>query len=223
MVEYVALTRAGGQELPPGLRSRAMEEMESIALPAASGLPRYVRESLVFPYAAGGSFVDRLERRGGWAAVDRAFERAAPVSTEQIVHPEKYQRGERPVPVRLSGARAALPPRARVVARGDIGEFDTAQFLHDANGRRRSEKAAAGWGGSAFELWRLPGGEELLAMVWAWDSPRDAREFAAAAELTVRRLGSAGAVNGRNEGVVAVVLAPSASLARRVALRITAG
>ena len=219
MVEYVALTQAGGRELPAGVRSRALKEMEGIALPASSGLPRYVRESLVFPYAAGARFVDRLERRGGWAAVDRAFGAAAPVSTEQIMHPERYEAGERPVRVRLRGARAALPPGARVVARGDVGEFDTAQFLHDANGRSRSEEAAAGWGGSEFELWRLPDGGDVLVMAWAWDTPRDAAEFAAAAELSVDRLDGAGAVNGSNEGMTSVVLARSASLARSVARR----
>jgi hypothetical protein len=98
-------------------------------------------------------------------------------------------------------------------------EFDTAQLLQDANGRRRSEEAAAGWGGSAFEMWRLASGADVLVMAWAWDSPRDASEFAAAAELSVGRLGGAGAVNDGNEGVVSVVLAPSASLARRVARR----
>ena len=219
MVEYVALTQGGVQELPAGARRRLLEELDQLALPASSGLPRYVREGLVFPYAAGAVLVDRLQSRGGWAAVDRAFEEAPPVSSEQVMHPRKYEEGERPVRVRLRGVRAALPAGARVVARGDLGEFDTAQFLRDANGRRRSEEAAAGWGGSTFELWRLAGGGDVLVMGWAWDTARDAREFAAAARLSVGRLDGAGAVNGSGEGVV-VVLAPEASLARRVAQRI---
>jgi hypothetical protein len=57
-------------------------------------------------------------------------------------------------------------------------------------------------------------------MAWAWDTARDAREFAAAARLTLGRLGGAGAVNDGKEGVVTVVLAPQTSLARRVARRI---
>ena len=223
MVEYVALTQGAGQELPPEVRRRLLEELDELALPASSGLPRYVREGLVFSYAAGAIFVSRLESRGGWAAVDRAFEEAAPVSSEQIMHPRKYEAGERPVRVRLPGVRAALPEDARRIARGDLGEFDTEQFLRDANGRRRSEEAAAGWGGSAAELWRLPDGGDVLVMGWAWDTGRDALEFEAAAERSVDRLGGAGAVNGGNEGVVSVVLAPSASLARRVARRIERG
>jgi hypothetical protein len=215
MVDYLALSR-GGMALPEGLRSRLLEELEGLALPASSGLPRYVREGLVFPYAAGSRFVDRIQQEGGWAAVDRAFGRDAPASTEQIMHPRKYERGERPVRVRLGGYRGQLPPGARVVARGDLGEFDTAQFLLEANGRRRAEEAAAGWGGSAFELWLLPGGQDLLAMAWAWDTPRDAREFARAARRSLGELGTPGAVNDGNKGV-ALVLAADAGVAGRVA------
>jgi hypothetical protein len=222
MVDYVGLTQGLGEELPAGLRARVLEELEGAALPESSGLPRYVRESLVFPYVAGAGFVDHIQRREGWTAVDRAFGEDAPLSTEQVMHPEKYEAGERPVRVRLRGVRAALPSGARVMARGDLGEFDTEQFLRDANERRRSEEAAAGWGGSAFELWRLPGGGDVLVMAWAWDTPRDASEFAAAVRLSLDRLRGAGAVNGSSEGVV-VVLAPEASLARRVAQRIAAG
>ncbi len=209
MVDYVALSQGLGRQLPADLRRRVLDELRGVALPASSGLPRYVREGLVFPYAAGARFVNRIQGRGGWAAVDRAFGRDAPVSSEQLIHPGKYEAGERPVRVRLGGYRAELPEGARVAARGDLGEFDTAQFLRDGNGRRRSEEAAAGWGGSTFELWRLPGGGDVLAMGWAWDTPSGTpSEFAAAARATVGRLGSPGVVNDGDEGVVAVVLAP---------------
>jgi hypothetical protein len=217
MVDYVVLSQGGGGDLPPGLRGQVLEQLEGVSVPASSGLPRYVRESLVFPYAAGGRLVDRVQARGGWAAVDRAFEDQPPLSTEQVMHPRKYELGERPVRVRLTGYRDELPAGARVVARGDLGEFDTAQFLRDANGRRRSEEAAAGWGGSAFQLWRLRDRGDVLVMAWAWDSARDSAEFTDAARLAVARLDSAGAVNTGKEGVVAVVLAPEEALARRVA------
>lgn len=217
MVDYLAMSQGAGDELPPGVRSQALEQLEAVNVPASSGLPRYVRESFVFPYTAGARLVDHIESRDGWAAVDQAFEEERPASTEQVMHPRKYDSGERPVRVRLRGHRAELPKGTRAVARGDIGEFDTGQFLHEANGRRRSDEAAAGWGGSTFELWRLPRGGDLLVMAWAWDTRRDAAEFAAAARRSVSRLPGAGAVSGGKGGAVAVVLAPEASLARRMA------
>jgi hypothetical protein len=217
MVDYVVVSRTGNRVAPEQIRDEVLGQLEKIALPESSGLPRYVRESLVFPYAAGARFVDRIQRAGGWEAVDRAFGDESPLSSEQVMHPRKYEIGERPAPVRLRGVRAQLPDGARVVARGDIGEFDTAQFLLDANGRSRADEAAAGWGGSTFELWRLPGGEDLLAVGWAWDSPADAAQFVRAARRSLARLPDAGAANGGNEGVTVVVLAPDPALARRVA------
>jgi hypothetical protein len=221
MVDYLVIGQAGDGELPEGVRERVLEQLEGLALPSSSGLPRYVRESLLFPYAAGARFVNAIQSEGGWPAVDRAFGEDRPLSTEQVIHPGKYDAGERPLRVRLRGVREALPAGARRVLRSDAGEFDTAQFLHDANGRPRSEAAAAGWGGSAVELWRLPDGEYVLAAVWAWDSARDAAEFEAAARRSVAALAAPGAVNGGDEGVtVAVALAPDAALARRVVGRI---
>jgi hypothetical protein len=221
-VDYVVVSQGAGQVDPEEVRGRVLSQLEGIALPESSGLPRYVRESLVFPYVGGARFVDRIQREAGWAAVDRAFGRDAPVSTEQIMHPRKYERDERPVRVPLEGVRAELPADARRLARGDIGEFDTAQVLYEANGRARSDEAAAGWGGSTFELWRLPDGGHVLAVVWAWDSAWDAREFARAARRTAERLGGPGVVNDGSEGV-ALVLAADAGLARRLAQRIAGG
>ena len=218
MVDYILLTRGGEREPPAGVRRRVLDALEGLALPASSGLPRYFREALVFPYSAGAAFVDGIEAEGGWAAVNRVFRRGGPMSTEQVMHPRKYAAGERPLPVRLGAYRDALPAGARVVSRGDLGEFDTAQLLRDGNGRERAERAAEGWGGSAFAMWRLPRAEDVLVMGWAWDTLRDAAEFEAAARRTLRELDTPGALE-RGERSVTVVLAPSGALARRVAGR----
>jgi hypothetical protein len=218
MLEYIALTQGGGVELPRGARRQVLEQLEGLALPPSSGLPRYVREALVFPYSAGTAFVDGMETEGGWGAVDRVFERDRPVSSEQVIHPEKHAAGERPRPVPLGAYRSALPAAARVVARGDLGEFDTAQVLREGNGRRRAERAAAGWGGSTLVLWGLPDGGDVLVMGWTWDSERDADEFEEAARRWLAARDGPGAF-ARGERAVAVVLAPGAQLARRVAGR----
>ncbi|HYN51270.1 MAG TPA: hypothetical protein VES62_10125, partial [Thermoleophilaceae bacterium] len=109
-----------------------------------------------------------------------------------------------------------LPEGAAELTRGDLGEFDTEQFLREGNGRERSERAAAGWGGSAFELWELPGGGEVLVAAWAWDTPQDAREFGEAAERRLSELDAAGAIRGNRQRRT-VVLAPEGALAERIA------
>jgi hypothetical protein len=214
MVDYVVLKQAGVADVPARLRGQALEELDDLALPASSGLPRYVREAMVFPYVAGAQLVNRIEGRGGWEAVNRAFGEDAPVSSEQIMHPRKYDARERPVRVRVPGLSGALPAGARLVEEGDFGEFDTEQVLREANGRARSGPAAAGWGGGAFALWRLPGAGHALALRWTWDSERDAREFERAAARTARAL--EGAVERRGSAT-ALALAPSAAAARALA------
>jgi hypothetical protein len=216
MLDYVFLTRGGGRDLPPSLRREVLDELESVTLPESSGLPRYVREALVFPYSAGAAFVDDLQADAGWEAVNEVFRQGGPASTEQVMHPEKYAAQERPLPVRVGDYRDALPAGARVVARGDLGEFDTAQFLREGNGRRRAERAAAGWGGSRLTLWRLPDSGDALVMSWTWDTPRDAMEFDQAARRTLATLATPGAIE-RGVRSVTVVLAPNAALAERVA------
>ena len=62
--------------------------------------PRAIRESLIFPYFQGSIWATQLYKRGGWAMVSNAYKRL-PLSTEQILHPEKYFKYERPVKVVL--------------------------------------------------------------------------------------------------------------------------
>ena len=55
----------------------------------AFGAP-IVSESMVFPYFRGMVFCAALVNDGGWKSVDEAY-KSPPVSTEQIIHPEKYR------------------------------------------------------------------------------------------------------------------------------------
>jgi hypothetical protein len=162
-------------------------------VPASSGLPRYLREGLVFPYAAGARLVNAIQDRGGWAAVDRAFQEEAPVSSEQVMHPAKYFAHERPERIRVPAPRGS-----ELVGQGDFGEFDTEQLLLNGNRRPLAEAAAAGWGGGGYALWRR-GDRYGVTLRWTWDSARDAAEFARALKRTARRLG------GRASGSVLTV------------------
>jgi hypothetical protein len=220
MVDYAVLKETGTAKVPASLRATALQALAKAAVPASSGLPRYVRDGLVFPYAAGARLVNRIQGRGRWSAVDRAFGADAPASTEQVMHPARYDAHEPPVRVRV-----AAPRDAQAVEQGDFGEFDTAQLLRDANGRARSERAAAGWGGAAFALWRLSAGacEEpcrtryALVLRWEWDSAAEAREFERAARRTARALGAAAVARRGHTAVLA--LAPRRPLAEALAAR----
>jgi hypothetical protein len=174
MVDYVILKQTGQLRVPEALRQRVLSALDDAAVPPSSGLPRYLRDSLVFPYPAGARLIDRVQQRGGWAAVNRLYGPDAPVSSEQVMHPAK--RHDPPVRVRIPGA-------ANASMHGDFGEFDTRELLLGANGAATASRAAAGWGGGAFALF-----PDRLVMTWTWDTPRDASEFWTALRHTARDL-----------------------------------
>jgi hypothetical protein len=174
MVDYVILKQTGQLKAPEALRQRVLSALDDAAVPPSSGLPRYLRDSLVFPYPAGARLIDRTQQRGGWAAVNRLYAADAPVSSEQVMHPAK--RHDPPLRVRIPSAGAAQ-------MHGDFGEFDTRELLLGANTAAAASRAAAGWGGGAFALFR-----DRLAMSWTWDTPRDAAEFWSALRRTARDL-----------------------------------
>jgi hypothetical protein len=189
---------------PAAQLTAGLSALGSGALGDFEGLPAYVQAALLFPYLEGATFVERLrEVAGGWRLVNFALEKRPPDSTEQVLHPEKYVRFEQPVRLRLR-AEAVLGGGWRRAARGTIGEFDTSELLRrgDEDGATR---AAAGWGGGRYELWRsatepAPGCEapcrESLALLVAWGAavetgPRTAvLALAPSPELAARLAGS---------------------------------
>ena len=147
---------------------------------SSSGLPPYLQRALLFPYSAGARFVDAI---GTWGPANRALRSNPPLSSEQILHPGKYRAGERPLRVRVQ----APPGRGwEVATSGTIGEFDTAELVRSSDSALRAERAAAGWGGGAYALWRR-GSAHALTLAWRWDTRRDAAEFAAALPRYIER------------------------------------
>ncbi len=131
-----------------------------------------------------------------------------PESTEQILHPEKWVAVETPLRVSLDVELGAGWRRA---VRGTWGEWQTRELL----GGGSAKAAAAGWGGDRYELWQRAG-EDVLVMRWRWDTLADASEFEAALRGAPVAERDGAAVHARGD-TVTLVLAPSASLARRVA------
>jgi hypothetical protein len=214
------------------LRGSRADFLDSVALGdllPEQRLPPYVQESLTFPYVEGGRFVDTLYRlAGGWKLVDYALRHRRPASTEQVVHVRKYLLDERPRPVRLRVA-PLLGAGWRRVRSGVLGEFDTYELLRRISARA-ARRAANGWGGNRFELWRdrrTAGtcrapcrARDALVTAWTWDTPRDAVEFRRALRSYVAReqRGHGAAIAGAGRMVV-LALAPSARLARGLARR----
>ncbi len=137
--------------------------------------PRALREVLLFPYEAGSGYVSIL-LSGGWSAVNDAYDRL-PASTEQVMHQQKYRANEKPLDVDLPGFEQILPPGWEEVRRNVTGEFYLGVILEQAVDGPTARRAAEGWGGDAYALYRNEHGQGLMAMKFRWDTGPDLDEF----------------------------------------------
>ena len=150
-------------------------------------MPKAYVDQLTWAYLGGLRFINALrELAGSWKLVDYALESRPPASTEQILHPRKYVQDERPDPVRIDGA----PLRAagwRPADRDVLGELPTSQLLELGVEHPVAKRAAAGWDGDRYELWRrdvapadceYPCRSDLVLVAkWRFDTRGDARQF----------------------------------------------
>jgi hypothetical protein len=184
-------------------------------------MPRILADTLQFPYIAGLEFVAGPQDAGGWSAIDAMFE-AVPASTEQILHPEKYEAGEAPIDVTLADDLAtSMGPGWELGIEDTFGEYQMGIWL-EVGGTTAAEAAAAaaGWGGDrmAYLTGPIRAPEASDALVWAteWDRAVDAQAFQQAAGTVVGDGDSPGTVIRASQTVVWVILAsdgPSLDLA----------
>ena len=176
-------------ELTGEQQQAARDESSSSDDPFA-GAPRVVRDYLVFPYTRGFEFAVRLfQQAGGWALIDGAFANP-PVSTEQLLHLDKFIDNETPVPVELPDLGDALGEGWSEVGQDTLGEFLLASYLSTygddtAEGVAAASNAAAGWGGDRLALWEHTDGGLVLAWRLVWDTEQDAAEFHEAARAAL--------------------------------------
>ncbi|PKO01647.1 MAG: hypothetical protein CVU43_11985 [Chloroflexi bacterium HGW-Chloroflexi-5] len=171
--------------------------------PIFDSAPAYMRQDFLFPYQQGFSFVQSLYGKDKWKSVDAAYANP-PVSTEQILHPEKYP-NEKPVKVDLPDLTAVLGDGWTEIDRGVIGEWYTSLVLGSGIDSRfrldsfAAAEAAAGWGGDAYVYYADNSDTYVLAWQSIWDSIDDAEEFfASCKEYGMLRWGTP-AVDTENE------------------------
>jgi hypothetical protein len=144
--------------------------------------PAFMREDFIFPYLSGQTFVEYLHNQGGWPAVDRAYANP-PVSTEQILHPERYP-DDVPIPVELPDLEETLGEGWREIDRGVMGEWFTYLILAfglDEGARldiAQAQAAAEGWGGDSYIVYyNEEAGQTVMVLHTQWESEGDANEF----------------------------------------------
>jgi hypothetical protein len=112
--------------------------------------PLYFKKAMLFPYLDGMVFVEKLKKKGGWAAVNKAYT-DLPQSTEQILHPERYILRDPPIAVSWTEMPDFIGGW-KMLEENTCGEFIT---------RTLYEK----------------GKENFLMWYTTWDREQDAKEF----------------------------------------------
>jgi hypothetical protein len=164
--------------------SQAERDKQAVFLSA----PAALRESLIFPYVYGATFVQEMAKRRDWDGVSQAFT-DLPQSTEQIMHFEKYAAKEMPVKVALPDLSKLLGAGWKRIDADVNGEWGYFLILSQFIGKKDARAAAAGWGGDQSVLYEnAKTGALLLTHLSAWDTPEDAAEFLQAyADRTTKR------------------------------------
>jgi hypothetical protein len=180
------------------------ERLRAAAAPAGDKSPPWMAAMAAFVHGDGLFFVARVRARQTWSAVDTLWANP-PQSSEQVLHPEKYDAREKPVAI----ARAQLPSLAaawREESSDVLGELGIRTWLAASVPEVIATRAAAGWGGDRAVLYApvAPAGgadggtsvggaasHSFVAWSTVWDDVTDAEDFARTAPSALARLAGA--------------------------------
>lgn len=154
---------------------------KEIVDPPKKHYPRYLYKGLVFPYTIGFSFVDHCIEEKGWKTAGPMFG-DLPLSTEMVLHPEKYLGETRDYPtivtLKFAKINAALGEAWTRLDDNVHGEYMTRLMFEEFKMRKEGVAAAAGWDGDRYCVWERASDRRLLGL-WlsTWDSEGEAKEF----------------------------------------------
>ena len=142
---------------------------QQASMPVFARAPLVVREGLVFPYVAGAEFMHWWATESGHADT-MPYGPRMPASTEQVLHPDRYARGDAPLRIVIDSSGPALHEDV-------LGEMETRVLVAQlVRSTRPDELPALGWGGDRYRVVDTPGGP---ALVWyiVFDDPAAAARF----------------------------------------------
>lgn len=140
--------------------------------PVFGRAPRLIRETLLFPYVSGASFVQALWRSD--PARGSPFGTSMPQSTEQVMHPRSRFIDDRDDPTELRHGDVA---GWHALWENTLGAFETRLFIEETTG---VSDGASGWDGDRFTLYDADG-SDVLVWTSVWDDGSAAELFAARA------------------------------------------
>lgn len=172
------LLSSGGQQVMALFRSMDPSQIAALSGEAFGKAPAILQASLVEPYIAGLGFcLQLLKGEGRWANVDAAYA-DPPISSEQVLHPEKYlQRAKDPaLAVDLTAEAPGMSAQDRR-ATGTLGELGIRVLL--AGEPDKGHSAAEGWDGDGYVVYG-EGKSQRLLWLSIWEDEAEAIAFAEA-------------------------------------------
>ncbi|HUG48979.1 MAG TPA: hypothetical protein VMP67_11280 [Candidatus Limnocylindria bacterium] len=202
----------------PGEMLTIGDSLNPTDLELLESMPPILRRQLEFPYADGLMFsLAVFSQQFSWGPINETL-RTPPVSTEQILHPDKYFAGEAPVEVMLPDLAAGLGvgwTQSYTQTMGELniqvwvgaGEDPTPAAVPGELPVQPHAEAAAGWGGDRLAMYEHTDGGWAIAWQIEWDTPEDADEFLARAGELQGTLGGASEIVDAGPQTVRLVLA----------------
>ncbi|MCI0432922.1 MAG: 2-amino-4-hydroxy-6-hydroxymethyldihydropteridine diphosphokinase [Gemmatimonadetes bacterium] len=160
----------------PGVQLRAAFESSESEFPVFRDAPAIIRETLLFPYVAGASFVRLLWQHDATSpGMSAPLGARLPQSTEQVMDPERRFLPVRDEPTEL---RFDEPSPWQRLYENTLGAFET-RVLFEAH-LGPAARATEGWDGDRYVLLADAAGARALVWVSVLDDAAAASAFEAA-------------------------------------------
>ena len=160
------------ESLDPAAAAAAALEALQIDRSVLDASPTWMQRDLAFPYEQGLIFADFLIAEGGLKAIDEAYQ-APPISTEQILDPNKYLRNE--LPLELAPLTVTLEGW-ELFDEASWGEWGTRLMLLEVLSPGNLAQATAGWGNDTYRFF-LNGTESAMAWSYRAETVADAEDL----------------------------------------------
>ncbi len=149
-------------------------ESLSVDTESLDAAPRFLRESLIFPYDTGLAFTQQLYLQGDWDAVNDAYSTmpGLPASSEQVITPDDYTR-DLPVDVEIPDVDV---PGYELERTSVWGEEGFRILLNQGATAGSAAEAADGWGGDRYHQW-FDGESAAILIVFQGDTANDQSEM----------------------------------------------
>ena len=171
-----ALSRANNStiDFSSAAAAQIVSRLASVVEISAANLPDLLRWKLLFPYREGSQFVSWAQTARGWPGVNALFANP-PLSTSQILHPEKYYL-QRANPLRIHPWGLARQMKESPIMEQTLGEYLARLLLSSARSAKEAERIASGW---QDDLLRAYKEGDSVATIWisSWKTDKEATEF----------------------------------------------